>query len=302
VLAAASAAMQPLARADEPLFGFVYTTDLLPKGEKELEQWLTWRHGKSRGKFDVWEERTEFSYGVTDQFQLSGYANFAQSRAYHDGVDGATVPPEAFAERRVDPNERWKASKFVGLSLEGIYRLLSPYKDPIGLALYMEPTVGKGLRELESKVIVQKNFLDDQLVFAANLTVAQEKRRLPADPDADPGTVEATKHWDRETDVNLGIGVSYRFAPNWSAGLEFLNEREFSSFKIRDQYRTNSAYYFGPNLHYGGKDFFFTATFLEQLRGARDYANPPPGFIVGGRTYADDFERYRLRFKAGIFF
>src|SRR5258705_9085835 len=37
--------------ADEPLFGNVYTTDLLPANGVEVEQWLTWRTGKSVGTF-----------------------------------------------------------------------------------------------------------------------------------------------------------------------------------------------------------------------------------------------------------
>jgi Family of unknown function (DUF6662) len=288
--------------ADEPLFGFTYTTDLLPKGQKEIEQWVSLRHGKAGGTFRQWEERTEFSYGVTDRFQLSVYGNWAQMRARHNGVDGATAPSETFAERQPGVDDYLKAGKYIGTSVEGIYRIWSPYIDPVGLALYVEPTFGRGLRELESKVIVQKNFLDDRLVLAANLTVAQEGRYLPADPGAAPGSDEASAHWDHETDLNLNLAASYRFAPKWFAGVEFTNEREFSSFRIARRFRTNNAYYFGPTLHYGDKNFFVTVTYLGQLAGARDYANPPPGFIVGGRTYADDFERYRLRIKAGFYF
>jgi hypothetical protein len=32
--------------AEESQFGYVYTTDLLPRGQTELEQWATWRHQK----------------------------------------------------------------------------------------------------------------------------------------------------------------------------------------------------------------------------------------------------------------
>ena len=83
------------------------------------------------------------------------------------------------------PDDHLNESKYVGVSLEGIYRVLSPYIHPIGLALYLEPTVGPGLRELESRLILQKNFLDDTLVIAVNLTVAQELRQLAGDPDAE---------------------------------------------------------------------------------------------------------------------
>src|SRR5260221_10092934 len=123
------------------------------------------------------------------------------------------------------------------------------------------------------------------------------------DPSADPGTTESKSRWDKETDVNLSLAASYRFAPGWSLGLEFLNEREFSRLVFwNGKYATNSGFFLGPTLHYGGENFFFTLTFLEQLPLADDYANPPPGLIVGNRTYADDFEKYRVRLKFGDYF
>ncbi|HEX4985164.1 MAG TPA: DUF6662 family protein [Burkholderiales bacterium] len=291
------------AYAEESQFAYVYTTDLLPKGAKEVEQWATWRHGRSQGDFDVLEGRTEVEYGVTDKFQAALYANYAWARTYHNNVDGTTAPPESFAEAFPGADDKFVDSKFVGVSLEGIYRVLSPYTDPVGLAIYLEPTVGKDLWEMETRLILQKNFLDDRLITSFNVTVGQEARRLPADPSAAPGDVEAAEHWDHETDVNFGFAASYRFVSNWSVGAEFLNEREFSSFAIKSDTRTNVAWYFGPTVHYGGKDFFVTATFLAQLKGAKDYANSgPDSFVVNGISNADDFEKYRLRIKAGIYF
>jgi hypothetical protein len=287
------------ANAEESLFSYVYTTDLLPQGQKEVEQWLTQRHAKSRGSYDVWEGRTAIEYGVTDKFQVALYANYEKATANRNNVDGTTLVPETFADYSYDAGSRFDESRFQGFSFEGIYRILSPYTDPIGLALYVEPTVGPNLRELESKAIVQKNFLDDRLVFAANLTLAQEMRWMKTDLN---GSGEPAS-WDRETDLNLGIGASYRFAPNWSAGIELEHEREYSSFHLSKKYRTNVATYLGPNIHYGGKDFFVTATFLTQVGGGKDYASDAgSSFVVGGRNYADDFEKDRLRIKAGYYF
>jgi hypothetical protein len=194
-------------------------------------------------------------------------------------------------------------TKLTGISGELIYRVLSPYIDPVGLALYVEPTIGPQLRELETRIILQKNFLDDRLVFAFNATLMQEERFLHADPSAPPGTEEATDHWDKESDVNFAIAGSYRFAANWSAGLELQNEREWAGFNpFASGKLTNVGYYFGPTLHYAGEHVFATLTLLGQLPWAEDYANPPPGFVVGGRNYADDFERFRVRLKFGYFF
>jgi len=103
----------------------------LPKGGAEVEQWLTWRRQKAHGNFNEWEGRSELSYGVTDAFQLSGYLNYAWTQAFHNGVDGATAPPEQFAVyNQVDRDARFNASKFTGVSVEALYRVLSPTRIP----------------------------------------------------------------------------------------------------------------------------------------------------------------------------
>ena len=126
-----------------------------------------------------------------------------------------------------DPNGIFKASKLTGVSIEGIYRVLSPYTDPFGLAIYFEPTFGNGLRGFEERIIFQKNFLDDRLVLAFNIKIEQELRKLQGDPTADPTSDDFRTHWDRETDLNFSFGASYRFMtacsiapslPNWCAG------------------------------------------------------------------------------------
>ena len=162
------------AHADEPLFGFVYTTDLLPKGQKEAEQWATWRNQKVGGQFDQVDGRTEFSYGLSDRLQASLYANRTWARAFHNGPSDQTTPPEPLSYDQPGPDDRYEHARFVGVSGEIIYRLLSPYTDPIGLAIYEEPTVGPEFVEAETKLILQKNFRDDRRVLAANATYAPE--------------------------------------------------------------------------------------------------------------------------------
>jgi len=280
--------------AEESQFGYVYTTDLLPKGAKEIEQWLTWRNKKIAGVYDQLEGRTEFEYGVSDRLQVALYANYAWARAYHNGPDGATTPPEQFADKNVNADAHWSGKRFVGVSGEAIYRVLSPYTDGVGLAFYVEPTVGPSFRELETKIILQKNFLDDRLTTAFNFTYAPEWRYL--DDDSAP----SGRSWQHETDINFNAALSYRFAPNWSAGFEFVNEHEYNSYLFKNQ--SNSGYFFGPTIHYGGKNFFITATFLEQLPWAKAHSDTVEGSLIGGRVFDNDFERYRLRVKAGYYF
>jgi len=300
----AAALTQATAHADEPVTGFVYTTDLLPEGKYEVAQWLTWRAHKAVGTYNVIEIRSEVEYGVTDAFQLSAYLNYEWAEAFHNNVmDGTTLPPETFAQLDVGPNDHFRTTRFTGIALEGIYRILSPYTDPIGLAVMFEPTVGPSLREMETRLILQKNYFDDRLILAFNVTLMQEVRRVPGDPSAPPASDEFKKHWDKESDLNFGLAASYRFAPNWSVGLELQHEREWAGLNPFDgDMATNSATYFGPTIHYGGEHFFATLTVLDQLPWGTDDANPAPGFLVHGRNYADDFERFRVRAKLGWYF
>jgi hypothetical protein len=284
------------ASAEESMFTFVYTTDLLPQGGKEIEQWLTWRHQKNSGYYDQLEGRTEFEYGFSDRLQLALYANYAWTRAYHNGPFGATTPPEQFSDYAAGPDDHFNAARFIGVSGEAIYRILSPYTDPVGLALYTEPTVGRNFFESENKIILQKNFFDDLLTLAFNVTYAPEFRFLP-DP-ADP--TGAASSWQEETDVNFDFAASYRFIENWSAGFEFLNEHEYNSFDFSRE--SNSGFYLGPVLHYGGERFFVTASALWQLPWASAHSDTVPGALVGGYIGDNDFERFRIRIKAGYTF
>ena len=305
LFATAFLAMAAPAQADEPLFGFIYTTDLLPKGQTEAEQWVTAREGRANGDFSFIQTRTELSHGVTDNFQLSGYLDFAHADVAHNGPDGTTIPPEVFADYSADPGKRFVKTRFQDVSAEAIYRLASPYMSPIGAALYVEPTIGPRMRELETRLILQKNFVDDRLVFAFNATLAYEWRKLHGDPEADPTAEEFSTHWDKESDVNFGVAGSYRFAPNWSFGGEVQNEREWGGLNpFNAGNRTNQAWYAGPTIHYGGKKGFATLTTLIQLPVAHDYAEKDNSIdaVINGLSNADDFENLRVRLKVGFYF
>ncbi|HEY1212560.1 MAG TPA: DUF6662 family protein [Bryobacteraceae bacterium] len=150
------------------------------------------------------------------------------------------------------------------------------------MALYEEPTVGAGFLESETRLILQKNFRDDRLVLAMNLTYAPEYRHF-ADP-SDP----RKRIWQEETDANVSLGGTYRFRRNWSAGFEIFNEREFNSYNFTHE--SNSGYYLGPSVHYGGEHFFATGTFVEQMPWAGSHVDTVPRTLVGGRTFHNDFE------------
>ncbi len=278
------------AHADEPLFGFTYTTDLLPRHKFEVEQWSTTRLTKATGRFVLQENRSELSYGVTDRFQLSLYSTYSSNSAYRNGPFGATTPGEPFSYDAPGPDDHYRNTAYISTDVEAIYRLLSPYTHHVGVAVYTENRAGRDFFETENKLLLQKNFRDDRLVLAANFTYAPEFR------NDRPGPLTLN-----ETDMNLDYGASYRFMHNWSLGPELLNEREFNSWTFWRQ-EINDAYFVGPSLHYGGSRFFATGTFLKQMPWATTHSASNPGTIVQGRDYDNDFEKYRVRLKVGWYF
>jgi uncharacterized protein DUF6662 len=283
------------ARAGEALFGYVYTTDLHPRGTWEFEQWATAALGKSRGDYNRFFQREELEYGVTDDFQLAAYVNWFHVTAERDGVDGTTSGP--VVPEDVDPTRRYSATKFHSVSLEGIYRLLSPYKDPFGLALYVEPTIGPDIRELEGKLILQKNFLDDRLVWAANVSFAPEWERESGNHSLDAADPGSRRRWGKAIEVEFTTGLSYRLAPGWFAGLEFRNHNELEGHSL--SHPEHSAFFLGPNVHFARGPVWVTLTVLPQLPLAATYTAEQRDERVGGKIFGDEHEQVEVRFRFG---
>lgn len=255
------------ALADKSPFAGLYTTDTLPAGAAELEQWLTWKHGRPGQSYDKLEARSEYEYGVTSDLQLGGYLSFEWSRVRPHGAAAAAE------------------AKFSGVSAEAIYRIWDPYTHPIGVALYIEPAIGPDMRKLEWKLLLQKNFLDDRLVLAANFVLENEWEREAG-------------NWGKKTEFNILAGAAYRFAPNWSGGLEFASQREFDG--ILPWQSSNAAansYFLGPTIHYASADYFVTLGVQAQLPWAQNLSGTP-GETVGG--FAHEEERVRVQLRIGV--
>ena len=278
--------LTPKAMAGEQIFGYTYTTDTLPKNKWELEQWYWGRYGKIHGVYANSVYRTELEYGVTDNYQVAFYTNEKHVYANNNNRDRTTggegVPDAA------SPDKRFNGLTWEGISFEQVYRFLSPYKDPLGAALYFESSFGPDSIELEPKILLQKNFMEDRLVAAYNFVWELEWEK------------EMEDVWATESAFENDLGISYRFAPRWWAGLEFRNNQKVGSFNLKDL--ENSAFFLGPNIHYGGDRFWTSATVLFQLPFAVGYTEEQRLAKKEGRFYGNEFESVEFRLKVGCAF
>lgn len=240
-----------LASADERHFTYSYEADsILPKGHWELEQWVTLRAGKEDGQFDRWDFREEVEYGLTDRLTTALYFNF--NDIHSDGVPG---------------REDEDGMNFDGISSEWKYMLLSPHLYPVGVLLYFEPTYSGKELELEEKLILEHIF-SDRWILTANI-IGEHEWEFEDDETQTEGVLELT------------AGLSYQINESWSVGVEGKNQREFPDYQEQE----NSAWFVGPNVHYGNGKWWATLTVLPQVTDV-----------------LDAHEEVEVRFIAGVLF
>jgi hypothetical protein len=250
------------ALADDQPFLTLYTTDIDSAMEKEIEQRLVFTAQKPGEAYAGIESNTEFEYGVTDDLQVSLYGNVEWER-----VRPHTPLAPAETEREFN------------VSGEAIYRFLNVYFDPVGFAVYLEPSYGANSRELEAKILLQKNFFNDDLRIAFNANFENRWER-------DAGT------WHRASAIEMRLGAAYNITPEWSLCAEFSNENEFDGLAGAG-HPVSNLYYVGPTISYKGLPLTISFGAQAQLPWASDHTHAP-GAIRDG--YSADAERWRVGF------
>jgi hypothetical protein len=213
-------------------FTYLYEAPTSAPGSFELENTITWaRTTGSDAHLDEIGFREELEIGITDHFQLGIYP---LDWAYHSGDrDGFS---------------------YDGGAVELIYNLSNPVVDPVGISLYEEIAAGRQHFELESKLIVQKNF--GRLILDYNATLEAEW--------------EAKGLKEHGGELQQALGASYEISPRISVGIELLHEFVFPDW--RDEERIRNLFV-GPNVSYRHGNWFVTVTGLAQATDTHDEAN-----------------------------
>ncbi len=263
--------------ADEQLFGFVRGAETLPQGRSEFYQFVTLRTGKSEGTYYGFDFETEVEHGITDRWQ-AGFG-LVQRHIDNQGVDGDR-----------DTLDDFNGYRFGGLTASTKYRLWSPFKDPLGIAIRLEggylwhDEVG-GLKEhatfIAPEVDLQKNFRDDTVITELWFGTEWAWGKKPAE------------EYPREISFQGGLGAAYRFAPNWFIGVEGRIRAEYPMFNLDNFEHVVS--YAGPSLHYSSEKWWATVTYAYQVWG--DGVDEPSD----GKTYAEETD-HQVRLKVGFNF
>lgn len=271
-------AFAPAAHADENLLGYVTGAETLPKGTSEGYFWLTRRSDKGRGDYTAYDAELEYEYGASDRFTASV------------GLLGQSIDTSGLVIDGYLPGAESYGMQASGIEFKGKYNFLSAAKDPVGLSAtfelhhsWLDPHSGKDkdTTSVETSLQLQKFFLDDQLVALGNLGLeATYADRSPLDAvtqaSADAAIQELTGdpaasfEWptepEMEIEITVGAGLVYRVAPNWYIGAETQYQTEFETEVGQERW----SWFAGPSIHYGGRQWWATLTWFQQLAGGRE--------------------------------
>ncbi len=273
--------------ADEQVLGYVKGSETMPAHEWETYQFVTKREGKGKGEYRAFDTTTELEYGVTDRFNVGVALKMQSLKSKGLVIDGYLPKDNSFD---LKPS---------GYEIESKYSILSPAMDDFGLSvlwdfqnLWVDPHSGqkKNVYSFENRLLLQKYFLEGQLIWMGNLgleaTYAQRKaiKDLPDGFDWPTGP-------EMEIALSFGTGLSYRFIPNWFVGGEALWEAEYETEIGRERY----SLFAGPSLHFGGEKFWSTLTWFPQIQGGDStYPGQPENMHLIEKT------KVEVRFKLGF--
>lgn len=264
--AASSGWLLPVHAEDQP-FLTMDSTDIEPEFGRELEQNFTWASGKPGQSFNAILGETEFEYGLSDQIKLAAIIDYDWTRARNHAVSDA-------------PAISGTALDSVGGEI--VYQAMNVYFDPIGLGFLVSPAVGRNSRNIEAKVLLQKNFLNDRLRAVANL-------------GGDFATERDADAWSDVSALTFDAGIAYNITWEWSAALEFNAEHSFAGLLLNGRgIPAATTYFAGPTIQYVAHPWTASLGAQAQLPWASD-ASHTPGALDHG--FSADAERFRVMLR-----
>jgi hypothetical protein len=242
-------------KAQDRIFTYTYQSNVLNKGQKELEVWTTVLQAKTEYFREI-KNRVEYEIGLGSNLQVAFYLNSKQ-KAFFDDVTGEIV---------MDATE-------ISVSNEWKYKFSDPIAYKIGFAGYLELTAATDELEIELKAILDKKI--GRTLHAVNLIL---------EPEWKTTTLDGKVKTETEIKYDVNYAFSYNINKNWNLGAEIINRNVF----LKSDKFTHSALFGGPTISYSTNKFWINLTALPQIAGL----NNPLG--MSGLN-VDEFTKFETR-------
>jgi hypothetical protein len=222
--------------AQDRVFTYTYQSNVLNKGQKEIEVWTTFGADR-RDFYRGLDHSLEFEIGLGGKLQTAFYLNYGYSKGIskENGLDVLN------------------SDQSFGFANEWKLKLSDPVANKLGSAVYFEYAIAPGETELEGKLILDKQ--TGRFIQAINLVGELEfEREFQADGDALEAELE------KEYKFELNYGLSYKLNEHWFAGIELMNENVFKEGELE-----KSLLLAGPGFSYSTNGFWLNFSVMPQL-------------------------------------
>lgn len=222
-----------VSNAQDRIFTYTYQSNVLNKGQREIEVWNTLRQGK-QDFFSRLDNRTEFEVGLGSNLQTSFYLNL--NTITRTMVDGA--------RKSIDTKHE------IGFSNEWKLKILDPVANPVGIALYGEYGISSSEYELEGKIIIDKKI--NNLTIAGNATFEAEYT---------PVYLNNRLNWEKVGNVDYYLALGY----DLGKGFHLTEENIIKNVYIEKELE-HSALFAGLGFSYILDNFWVNFTAMPQVK------------------------------------
>ncbi|MBK9985123.1 MAG: hypothetical protein IPP15_22660 [Saprospiraceae bacterium] len=224
------------------LFAYTYQTNVLNKGDFDIEFQNTFSTGKV-GAYSPYvfgqhlDQRVEFEVGLGRKVQTAFYLN---SELFNFGDTSST---ELNQELKISFSNEWK------------WKLSDPMANKIGIALYEELEVGGNNFESETKIIFDKRWQKDLVAFniVGKYEIEKEVFR--------DGANKTVAEWTHSSPVEFYLGYLHFIKPDIGLGIELRNNNDIT----KEDGWVNSLVFAGPTAHISVDKFFANISVLPQI-------------------------------------
>ena len=238
--------------AQDRYFARTYTTNILPKGNFDIELWHTSRFGHKDQYFHAMDQRVEYEVGLGRNVQTAFYFN-------------------RFQKSVSDLNNEINQSSEIGFSNEWKWKVTKP-TSKLAAALYGELGVKGDELEFETKLILDKSFGKDLLAFNAVYELEFEAERQNGENEFEL----------EETPLEFDLAFMHNFSTSFGAGIEVRDHNEI----VKGTWE-HSVLFAGPTINYRGNRWFFIANYLPQMRNLHKSSIAPANKVLDEHERAE---------------